>query len=100
MLAEIGPALDRPMVDTVQGSTLSNLKDLGPRSGRDVPPVRSFWWPETRPGDAWVSIAEERKRLGMTHRQGAGLMGVSPGRVSQIENGELAVNGNDLRQIA
>jgi hypothetical protein len=36
MLAEIGPALGRPMVDTLQGSTLSNLKELRPRSGRDV----------------------------------------------------------------
>ncbi|MFF5077355.1 type II toxin-antitoxin system RelE/ParE family toxin [Actinoplanes sp. NPDC000266] len=36
MLAEIGPALGRPMVDTLQGSTLRNLKELRPRSGRDV----------------------------------------------------------------
>ncbi len=67
-------------------------------------------------------LAEERKRLGLTQRQVAELMGVSPGRVSQIENGDLDVNevatlsryaralgarmriifdyGNDLRQIA
>ncbi|MEV7625515.1 helix-turn-helix transcriptional regulator [Actinoplanes sp. NPDC089786] len=75
--------------------------------------------------EAWVSafhLAEERKRLGLTQRQVAELMGVSPGRVSQIENGDLDVNevatlsryaralgarmriifdyGNDLRQIA
>jgi hypothetical protein len=36
MLAEIGPALGRPMVDTLQRSTLSNLKELRPPSGRDV----------------------------------------------------------------
>jgi hypothetical protein len=36
MLAEIGPALGRPMVDTLQGSAFSNLKELRPRSGRDV----------------------------------------------------------------
>ncbi|WP_438874770.1 helix-turn-helix domain-containing protein [Winogradskya humida] len=61
-------------------------------------------------------------RLGLTQRQVADLMGVTPGRVSQIENGDLDVNevatlsryaqalgakmwiifayGNDLRQIA
>ncbi|MET8151054.1 helix-turn-helix domain-containing protein [Actinoplanes sp. NPDC049668] len=75
--------------------------------------------------EAWISayhLAEERKRLGMTQRQVAELMGVSPGRVSQIENGDLEANevatlsryaralgarmriifdyGNDLRQIA
>jgi len=36
MLAEIGPGLGRPLVDTLQGSNLSNLKELRPRSGRDV----------------------------------------------------------------
>lgn len=67
-----------------------------------------------------VSMASNR--LGMTQRQVADLMGVSPGRVSQIENGDLEANevatlsryaralgarmriifdyGNDLRQIA
>ncbi len=74
---------------------------------------------------AWVSayhLAEERKRLGMTQRQVAELMGVTPGRISQIENGDLDVNevatlaryaqaigarmriifdyGTDMRQIA
>lgn len=64
---------------------------------------------------------EERKRLGLTQRQVAELMGVTPRRVSQIENGvdvnEVATlsryaralgarmriifdYGNDLRQIA
>ncbi len=75
--------------------------------------------------EAWVSgfhLAEERKRLGLTQRQVADLMGATPGRVSQIENGDLDVNevatlsqyaqalgarlriifdyGDDLRQIA
>mgnify|MGYP001129308849 CR=1 FL=1 len=75
--------------------------------------------------EAWISafhLAEERKRLGLTQRQVADLMGVTPGRVSQIENGDLEANevatlsryaralgarmriifdyGNDLRQIA
>ncbi|MDG4791453.1 helix-turn-helix transcriptional regulator [Micromonospora sp. WMMD1102] len=75
--------------------------------------------------EAWGNafhLAEERKRLGLTQRQVAELMGVTPGRVSQIENGDLDVNevatlsryaralgarmriifdyGNDLRQIA
>jgi DNA-binding XRE family transcriptional regulator len=45
--------------------------------------------------EAWISafhLAEERKRLGLTQRQVAELVGVSPGRVSQIENGDLDVN--------
>ncbi|WP_433531576.1 helix-turn-helix domain-containing protein [Micromonospora sp. CA-263727] len=75
--------------------------------------------------EAWVNafhLAEERKRLGLTQRQVADFMGVTPGRVSQIENGDLDVNevatlsryanalgarlriifdyGDDLRQIA
>jgi|SRR4051794_37524891 DNA-binding XRE family transcriptional regulator len=75
--------------------------------------------------EAWISafhLAEERKRLGLTQREVAELMGVTPGRVSQIENGDLDANevatlsryaralgarmriifdyGNDLRQIA
>ena len=75
--------------------------------------------------EAWISayhLAEERKRLGLTQRQVAELMGVTPGRISQIENGDLDVNevatlsryaralgarlriifdyGDDLRQIA
>jgi hypothetical protein len=36
MLAETGPGLGRPLVDTLQGSSISNLKELWPRSGRDV----------------------------------------------------------------
>lgn len=36
MLAEVGPGLGRPLVDTLQGSTIKNLKELRPRSGRDV----------------------------------------------------------------
>src|ERR1700733_3926059 len=35
-------------------------------------------------------LAEERKRLGFTQAGLAELMGVSPGRVSQIERGEVA----------
>ncbi|MFC0003018.1 helix-turn-helix domain-containing protein [Micromonospora siamensis] len=75
--------------------------------------------------EAWVSafhLAEERKRLGLTQRDVAQAMGVTPGRISQIENGDLDVNevatlaryaealgaklriifdyGNDIRQIA
>ncbi len=36
MLAEVGPGLGRPLVDTLHGSTIANLKELRPRSGRDV----------------------------------------------------------------
>jgi DNA-binding XRE family transcriptional regulator len=45
--------------------------------------------------EAWVKafhLAEERKRLGLTQRDVAKAMGVTPGRVSQIENGDLEVN--------
>ncbi|MFI5497001.1 type II toxin-antitoxin system RelE/ParE family toxin [Actinoplanes sp. NPDC051859] len=36
MLAEVGPGPGRPMVDTLQRSSIGNLKELRPRSGRDV----------------------------------------------------------------
>ena len=36
MLAETGPGLGRPLVDTLHGSSITNLKELRPRSGRDV----------------------------------------------------------------
>jgi hypothetical protein len=36
ILAETGPGLGRPLVDTLQSSDISNLKELRPRSGRDV----------------------------------------------------------------
>jgi len=32
-LAEQGPGLGRPLVDTLRGSTIHNLKELRPRSG-------------------------------------------------------------------
>lgn len=35
-------------------------------------------------------LAEKRKRLGFTQAGLAEIMGVSPGRVSQIEHGEVA----------
>ncbi|MEV0426627.1 type II toxin-antitoxin system RelE/ParE family toxin [Micromonospora sp. NPDC050495] len=35
-LAEVGPGLGRPLVDTLRGSSIHNLKELRPRSGRDV----------------------------------------------------------------
>ncbi|MFG2053485.1 type II toxin-antitoxin system RelE/ParE family toxin [Micromonospora sp. NPDC048930] len=35
-LAEAGPGLGRPLVDTLRGSSIRNLKELRPRSGRDV----------------------------------------------------------------
>ncbi|WP_280434612.1 helix-turn-helix domain-containing protein [Nocardia carnea] len=56
-------------------------------------------WAKRRPrvvvGRSWPSIwgyqlAEERKRLGFTQAGLAEIMGVSPGRVSQIEHGEVA----------
>jgi len=33
ILEEVGPALGRPLVDTLQGSRLANLKELRPRGG-------------------------------------------------------------------
>jgi len=36
LLAEAGPGLGRPLVDTLAGSEIKNLKELRPRSGRDV----------------------------------------------------------------
>jgi transcriptional regulator with XRE-family HTH domain len=42
-------------------------------------------------GEQWgYQLAEARKRLGFTQAGLAGVMGVSPGRVSQIEHSEVA----------
>jgi DNA-binding XRE family transcriptional regulator len=45
-------------------------------------------------------LAEERKRHGLTQAQLAKAMGVSPGRVSQVERGELATIDAVARYIA
>lgn len=39
---------------------------------------------------AGFRLAEERRRLGLTQAQVAANMGVTPGRVSQIERGEVS----------
>jgi DNA-binding XRE family transcriptional regulator len=44
-------------------------------------------------------LAEERKRHGVTQDQLAQAMGVTPGRVSQIERGELATIDAVARRI-
>jgi hypothetical protein len=36
ILAETGPGLGRPLVDTLRDSTVHNLKELRPRSGREM----------------------------------------------------------------
>jgi hypothetical protein len=36
ILAETGPGLGRPLVDTLRGSEVAHLKELRPRSGRDI----------------------------------------------------------------
>ena len=44
-------------------------------------------------------LAEERKRHGLTQAQLAQAMGVTPGRVSQIERGELATIDTVARYV-
>lgn len=58
ILAESGPGLGRPLVDTLQGSSISNLKELRPGlvamllfglSSSSIPGRRrSCWWLGTR----------------------------------------------------
>jgi hypothetical protein len=36
ILAEVGPGLGRPLVDSLEASEIGNLKELRPRSGRDL----------------------------------------------------------------
>jgi len=45
-------------------------------------------------------LAEERKRRGLTQAQLAQAMGVTPGRISQIERGELATIEAVARYVA
>ena len=44
-------------------------------------------------------LAEERKRRGLTQAQLADVMGVSPGRVSQIERGEVSTLDSIVRYV-
>jgi transcriptional regulator with XRE-family HTH domain len=44
-------------------------------------------------------LAEERKRRGLTQAQLAEVMGVSPGRVSQIERGEVCTLDSTVRFV-
>lgn len=44
-------------------------------------------------------LAEERKRHGLTQAQLAEVMGVSPGRVSQIERGEVSTLASIVRYV-
>ena len=55
-LAEGGPGLGRPLVDTISGSSIQNLKELRPGTVRICSPLTrgapaSYWSPVTRPGD-------------------------------------------------
>lgn len=45
-------------------------------------------------------LAEQRKRLGFTQAALAEIMGVTPGRVSQIEHGEVSTVGALAEYIA
>jgi DNA-binding XRE family transcriptional regulator len=44
-------------------------------------------------------LAEERKRRGLTQARLAEVMGVSPGRVSQIERGEVSTLDSIVRYV-
>jgi len=72
MLREHGPALDRPMVDTIRGSRVANLKELRPGSS-DRKKIRILfafdWWRQAillvagdKSGDwrGWYGSAIER----------------------------------------
>ena len=108
VLAEEGPGLGRPLVDTVSGSKLANLKELWPGSTGDSE-VRLYWNDlveefdfspdekrEIREGaDHMIAevrarrLAEVRKRHKATQVEVAAAMGVSQARVSRIEKGQL-----------
>jgi DNA-binding XRE family transcriptional regulator len=114
VLAEYGPTLGRPLVDTLAGSTLANLKELRPRQTNVrvlfvfdpwrsaillVQAIRRANGTNGMKGlsrrrimaEQWGSqLAEQRKRPGFTQAGLAEIMGVTPGRVSQIERGEVS----------
>ena len=75
-LADVGPGLGRPLVDTIHGSSIANLQEL-------------------RPGSVLGHrLAEVRRARGLTQQQVADRMGVTKGRVSQIERGKIS--GHDV----
>jgi DNA-binding XRE family transcriptional regulator len=110
----VRPALGRPLADTINDSTLKNLKELRPRIVR-LQRQGEFMnggfvdWDDVRtelltPQDeaesdrlkevllaevrAW-RLAEARKRRHLTQAQVAAVMGVRQSRVSAIEHGRV-----------
>src|SRR5579864_1507236 len=78
VLRDVGPALGRPLVDTVEASRHANMKELRPgrqgepRYGRCSPSTpsgrRSYWWAVTRArtGPAGTSGTSRSPTIGLT----------------------------------
>ena len=86
-LAEGGPNLGRPLVDRIKlvdrGAVGKHVEVIGEQ---DVERGKTRLLAQVRAH----RLAEMRERRGLTQRQVAQEMGVTVGRVSPIENGELA----------
>lgn len=72
------------MADYIKGSAVHNLKELRPREDVERGSSRLISQVHVH------RLADMRKRRGLTQREVAQAMGVTVGRVSQIENGELS----------
>jgi hypothetical protein len=113
-LADVGPGLGRPLVDTIRSSSIANLKEPTRRGG-PATMTNHVAWNDIRAehvaragGEEAVAagkqrllaevvghrLAEVRRARGLTQQQVADRMGVTKGRISQIERGKIS--GQDV----
>lgn len=114
ILQEIGPVLGRPLVDTLEGASHSNLKELRPASLRgftsnictleeELMDKLEAYLEKRGIADEQMDVArhatqatidayklrEARKASHMTQVELAEAMGVSQNRISRMENGDI-----------
>jgi DNA-binding XRE family transcriptional regulator len=103
----MGPGLGRPLVDTIHGSSIANLKDADMSGHTRWKDIRAEHVARAGGEDAVAAgkpellnevighrLAQIRRARGLTQQDVAERMGVTKGRVSQIEQGSIA--GHDV----
>ena len=80
----------RPREGPAREKAESALNDKKDPQDQQLDPQLTENWIQNSPTEPGQRLAEERKQRGLTQAQLAETMGVTPGRVSQIERGELS----------